>query len=57
MPLFLIYCAFLYNVRQRKLGIIIIQTVHILHHYIAVTGAHCPMGNFRMGNPMYFKLT
>ncbi len=33
------------NVRQRKFSIIIIQTVHILQHYNAVTGS-LPDGEF-----------
>jgi hypothetical protein len=34
------------NVRQRKLGTIINQTVHILHHYIVRTRVHCPWRTF-----------
>jgi hypothetical protein len=38
------------NVRQRKLGTSIIQTVHILQHDIAVTGS-LPDGEFSHGQP------
>ena len=38
------------NVRQRKLGTIIIQTVHILQHDSAVTGS-LPDGEFLHGQP------
>jgi hypothetical protein len=38
------------NVRQRKLGTIIIQTVHILQHDSAVTGS-LPNGEFLHGQP------
>jgi hypothetical protein len=38
------------NVRQRKLGTIIIQTVHILQHDSAVTGS-LPNGEFLHGKP------
>ncbi len=44
------------NVRQRKLGTIIIQTVHILQHDSAVTGS-LPNGEFLHGQPKYFQLT
>jgi hypothetical protein len=44
------------NVRQRKLGTIIIQTVHILQHDSAVT-ASLPNGEFLHGHPKYFQLT
>jgi hypothetical protein len=43
------------NVRKRKLGTIIIQTVHIVQHDSAVTGS-LPNGEFLHGNPMYFQL-
>ncbi len=43
------------NVRQRKLGIIIIQTVHILHHDIAVTGS-LPDGEFSHGQPSVLQI-
>ncbi len=42
------------NVRQRKLGTIIIQTVHILQHDNAVT-SYCPRGTFCI--PAYFQIT
>jgi hypothetical protein len=44
------------NVRQRKLGTIIIQTVHILQHEIAVT---CSLheGDLCMGIPTSFQKT
>jgi hypothetical protein len=42
------------NVRQRKLGIIIIQTVHILQHDSADTGT-LPKGNLSMANSNYFQ--
>jgi hypothetical protein len=38
------------NVRQRNLGTIIIQTVHILQHDSAVTGS-LPNGEFLHGQP------
>jgi hypothetical protein len=44
------------NVRQRKLGTIIIQTVHILQHDSADTGS-LPMENFFKYNPNYFQIT
>ena len=44
------------NVRQRKLGTIIIQTVHILQHDSAVTGS-LPEGNSCLGIPSYFQMT
>ncbi len=44
------------NVRQRKLGTIIIQTVRILQHDSAVTGS-LPNGDFLQGQPKYFQLT
>jgi hypothetical protein len=44
------------NVRQRKLGTIIIQTVHILQHDSAVTGS-LPKGDILHGNPTYFQIT
>ncbi len=40
------------NVRQRKLGTIIIQTVHILQHDSAGTGS-VPIKNFLKHNPSY----
>ncbi len=44
------------NVRQRKLGTIIIQTVHILQHDNAVTGK-LPEGDILRGNPTYLQIT
>jgi hypothetical protein len=44
------------HVRQRKLGTIIIQTVHILQHDSAVTGS-LPDREFLHGQTMYFQLT
>ncbi len=44
------------NVCQRKLGTIIIQTVHILQHDRAVTGS-LPEGDILHGNPTYFQIT
>ncbi len=44
------------NVCQRKLGTIIIQTVHILQHESADTGS-LPMEDFFKHNPTYFQLT
>ena len=43
------------NVRQRKLGTIIIQTVHILQHEIAVT-CSLPEGDLCMGIPKNLAL-
>ncbi len=43
------------NVRQRKLGTIIIQTVHILQHDSAVTGS-LPDGDFLHGQPNIFPI-
>ena len=42
------------NVRQRKLGTIIIQTVHILQHDSADTGT-LPKRNLSMANSNYFQ--
>ncbi len=42
------------NVRQRKLGTIIIQTVHILQHDSADTGM-LPKRNLSMANSNYFQ--
>jgi hypothetical protein len=42
------------NVRQRKLGTIIIQTVHILQHDSADTGTP-PKRNLSMANSNYFQ--
>jgi hypothetical protein len=42
------------NVRQRKLGTIIIIIVHILQHDNADTGS-LPMGYFSMANSNYFQ--
>ncbi len=44
------------NVRQRKLGTIIIQTVHILQHDSADTGS-LPLEDFFKHNPNYFEIT
>jgi hypothetical protein len=44
------------NIRQRKLGIIVIQTVHVLQFGSADTGS-LPEGEFCMGNPIYFQVT
>ncbi len=44
------------NVRQRKLGTIIIQTVYILQHDSADTGS-LPMDDFSQNNPNYAQLT
>ncbi len=43
------------NVRQRKLGTIIIQTVHILQHDNADTGS-LPVEDFAKHNPSYFLI-
>ena len=45
------------NVRQRKLGTIIIKNVHILKHKSALTQAHCLRGNLSMSIPTYFQIT
>ena len=42
------------NVRQRKLGTIIIQTVHILQHDNADTGS-LPVEDFVKHSPTYFN--
>ena len=42
------------NVRQRKLGTIIIQTVHILQQESADTGT-LPKRNLSMANSNYFQ--
>jgi hypothetical protein len=44
------------NVRQRKLGTIIIHTVHILQYDSAVTDS-LPEGDILHGNPTYFQIT
>jgi hypothetical protein len=44
------------NVRQRKLGTIIIQTDRILRHDSADAGS-LPMEDFVTHNPNYFKIT
>jgi hypothetical protein len=44
------------NVRQHRLGTIIIQTVHILQHESADTGS-LPMEDFFKHNPNYFQIT
>jgi hypothetical protein len=44
------------NVRQRKLGTIIIQTDRILQHDSAITGS-LPEGDILHGNPAYFQIT
>jgi hypothetical protein len=44
------------NVRQRKLGTIIIQTVQILQHERADTGS-LPMEDFFKHNPNLFQIT
>jgi hypothetical protein len=43
------------NVRQHKLGNIIIQTVHILQHDNADTGS-LPVEDFVKHNPSYFQI-
>ncbi len=43
------------NVYQRKLGTIIIQTVHILQHDSAVTGS-LPDGEFLHGQPNVLRI-
>ena len=43
------------NVRQRKLGTIIIQTVHILQHDNADTGS-LPVEDFVKHSPTYFQI-
>ncbi len=43
------------NVRQRKLGNIIIQTVHILQHDSADTDS-LPVEDFKKHNPSYFQI-
>ncbi len=43
------------NVRQRKLGTIIIQTVHILQHDNANTGS-LPVEDFVKHSPSYFQI-
>jgi hypothetical protein len=43
------------NVRQRKLGTIIIQTVHILQHDSADTGS-LPVKDFVKHSPSYFQI-
>jgi hypothetical protein len=43
------------NVRQRKLGTIIIQTVHIQQHDNTVTGS-LPDGEFLHGQPNVFPI-
>jgi hypothetical protein len=43
------------NVRQRKSGIIIIQTVHILQHDSADTGS-LPVEDFVKHSPSYFQI-
>ncbi len=43
------------NVRQRKLGTIIIQTVHILQLDSADTGS-LPVEDFVKHNPNYFQI-
>ncbi len=43
------------NVRQRKLGTIIIQIVHILLHDSAVTG-RLPKGEIRMAFQFYYQI-
>ncbi len=45
------------NVRQRKLGTIIIQAAHILQHVSAHTGS-LPMEDFiKTQDPSYFQIT
>jgi hypothetical protein len=44
------------NVRQRKLGTIIIQTVHILQHETAVTDS-LPEEEFVHGHSNHFQMT
>jgi hypothetical protein len=44
------------NVRQRKLGTFIIQTVHILQHDSAVIGS-LSEGDILHGNPTCFQIT
>ncbi len=42
------------NIRQRKLGTIVIQTVHILQHGSADTGS-LPRRDLSMANSNYFQ--
>ncbi len=45
------------NVRQRKLGTIIIQTVRILHvQHESALEIHCLRGSLCMGIPTYFQM-
>jgi hypothetical protein len=44
------------NVRQLKLGTIIIQTVHVSYGMIVRTQVHCKWKDFVEHNPSYFQI-